>query len=174
MPETRYGATRLPARPRNDACLVRRCSRGAFVHTLVCTLALGALPLSVPLAEAQTPVATRAAEAPFIAENQAAMDRMMADMEIAPSGDVDADFVAMMVPHHEGAIAMAVAVLRHGRNPRIRRIAQEIIVEQQQEIAAMRLALGQPLPPAFPAPTQATAAPAVSSSVPSPTAAPKL
>jgi hypothetical protein len=62
--------------------------------------------------------------------------------------------VAMMVPHHQGAIDMAVAVLRHSRNPLIKRLAQEIIVTQQQEIAAMRLAVGQPLPPSLPAPTQ--------------------
>ena len=60
----------------------------------------------------------------------------------------------MMGPHHQGAIDMAVAVLRHGRNPQIRRLAQEIIVTQQQEIAAMWLAIGQPLPPSLPAPTQ--------------------
>jgi uncharacterized protein (DUF305 family) len=74
------------------------------------------------------------------------MKRMMNGMTIAPTGDVDLDFVAMMVPHHQGAIDMAVAVLRHGRNPQIRRLAQEIIVTQQQEITAMRLAVGQPLP----------------------------
>ena len=62
-------------------------------------------------------------------------------MAIQPSGDVDADFAAMMIPHHEGAIAMAKAELQYGTNERLRRIAQEIIVEQQQEIAAMRLAL---------------------------------
>jgi hypothetical protein len=45
-------------------------------------------------------------------------------------------------------------VLRHGRNPQIRRLAQEIIVTQQQEIAAMRLAVGQPLPPSQPSPVQ--------------------
>lgn len=98
-------------------------------------------------------------EAPFLAENAAAMDKMMADMEVKPSGDVDADFVAMMVPHHQGAIDMALAVLRHGKNEQIRRLAQEIIVTQQQEIAAMRLALGQPLPPSEPAPTQVSAQP---------------
>lgn len=91
--------------------------------------------------------AKTAAEAPFLAENAVAMDRMMADMNARPSGDVDADFIAMMIPHHQGAIDMAQAVLRYGKNEQIRRIAQEIIVEQQQEIAAMRLALGQPLPP---------------------------
>ena len=93
-------------------------------------------------------------EALFLGENDAAMKKMMSDMAVAPTGDVDADFVAMMVPHHQGAIDMAIAVLRHGRNPQIRRLAQEIIVTQQQEIAAMRLAVGQPLPPSLPAPTQ--------------------
>ena len=46
------------------------------------------------------------------------------------------------------------AVLRHGHNEQIRRLAQEIIVTQQQEIAVMRLAVGDPLPPAGPVPTQ--------------------
>jgi Domain of unknown function (DUF305) len=86
------------------------------------------------------------AEAPFLAENVTAMKKMMSDMSVKPTGDVDADFVAMMVPHHQGAIDMALAVLRHGRNPQIRWLAQEIIVTQQQEIAVMRLAVGQPLP----------------------------
>jgi hypothetical protein len=86
-------------------------------------------------------------EAPFLAENEAAMNKMMAGMAIQPSGDVDTDFVAMMVPHHQGGIDMATAELRYGRNEHLRRIAQEIIVTQQQEIAAMRLGLGQPLSP---------------------------
>lgn len=95
------------------------------------------------------------AEAGFAAENDAAMTRMMAGMNIKPSGDIDRDFADMMIAHHQGAIEMALAELRHGGNEQLRRIAQEIIVEQQQEIAAMRLALGQPLPPSTPAPTQA-------------------
>lgn len=57
------------------------------------------------------------------------------------SGDADRDFVALMVPHHEGAIAMAQAELRYGKNEQLRRMAQEIVVTQQQEIAAMRMAL---------------------------------
>lgn len=101
-------------------------------------------------------------EAPFLTENAAAMDRMMADMDVKPSGDIDADFTAMMIPHHQGAIDMAVAYLRYGTNPQLRRLAQEIVVEQQQEIAAMRLALGQKLPPSVPAPTQPDAAPPTS------------
>jgi hypothetical protein len=73
-------------------------------------------------------------------------------MEIKPSGDVDRDFVAMMAPHHQGAIDMAQAELRHGHNEQLRRLAQEIIVTQQQEIAAMRLALGDRAPATVPAP----------------------
>ena len=76
---------------------------------------------------------------------------------VKPTGDVDVDFSAMMIPHHQGAIEMAEAELRWGCNEQLRRIAQEIIVDQQQEIAAMRLALGQPLPPSGPAPTQGEA-----------------
>src|SRR5271165_7399731 len=93
-------------------------------------------------------------EAPFISENVNAMTEMLVGMQIKPSGDVDYDFAAMMIPHHQGAIDMAQAELRHGRNERLRRIAQEIIVEQQQEISAMRMALGQPLPPSVATPDQ--------------------
>jgi uncharacterized protein (DUF305 family) len=95
-----------------------------------------------------------AADAPFLAENDAAMTKMMDGMAVKPTGDVDRDFVAMMVPHHQGAIDMAVAVLRHGHNEQLRRLAQEIIVTQQQEIVAMHMAVGEPLPPSTPAPTQ--------------------
>jgi len=70
-----------------------------------------------------------------------ATSTMMAAMDIEPSGDVDKDFVASMIPHHQGAIDMAEAELLYGKNERLRRIAQEIVVTQQQEIAAMRLAL---------------------------------
>src|SRR5258708_18615544 len=88
------------------------------------------------------------------------MDKMMADMAVKPTGDVDHDFVEMMVPHHQGAIDMARAVLRHGHDEQLRRLAQEIIVTQQQEIAAMRLALCEPLPPSAAAPTQSPPMPA--------------
>jgi len=98
------------------------------------------------------------AEMPFLTDNVTAMSKMMVDMGITPSGDVDRDFVAMMVPHHQGAIDMAQAELRYGHNDQLRRMAQEIIVTQQQEIAAMRLAIGEPLPPSAPAPDQIPAA----------------
>jgi hypothetical protein len=93
-------------------------------------------------------------EVPFLAENVGAMTKMMTDMGIRPSGDIDNDFVSIMTPHHQGAIDMAQAELRYGHNEQLRRMAQEIIVTQQQEIAAMRLALGRPLPPSAPSPDQ--------------------
>jgi uncharacterized protein (DUF305 family) len=99
--------------------------------------------------------AQNAAEAAYLTENDAAMTKMMDGMSVKPSGDVDRDFVAMMTPHHQGAIDMAIAALKYGKNEQLRRIAQEIIVEQQQEIIAMKLAIGDPLPPPTSAPTQA-------------------
>ena len=99
-------------------------------------------------------------EQPFLSENDTAMNKMMADMTIKPSGDVDRDFVEMMVPHHQGAVDMAQAELKYGHNEQLRRLAQEIVVTQQQEIAVMRLALGEKLPPSVASPTQPQAAPA--------------
>jgi hypothetical protein len=102
--------------------------------------------------------------AAFAAENDAAMTKMMSGMNIKSSGDIDRDFAAMMIPHHQGAIDMAQAELRYGKNEQLRRIAQEIIVDQLQEIAAMHMALNQTLPPMAPVPTQITPLPTPSSS----------
>src|SRR6202008_4976978 len=71
-------------------------------------------------------------EAPFLAEDQSAMTRMMADMAVKPVGDVDRGFVAMMVPHHQGSIDMARAELRYGHNELLRRLAREIVTNRQQ------------------------------------------
>jgi hypothetical protein len=99
-----------------------------------------------------------AMETSYLADNASAMIAMMIDMDIRPLGDIDNDFVAMMVPHHQGAIAMAYAELRYGRNDQLKRLSQEIIVTQQQEIIAMRLALGQSAPPPAAAPGQVSPA----------------
>lgn len=115
--------------------------------------------VAFPAMAADATTASAADEAPFLAENDAAMNTMMNAMAVKPTGDVDRDFVAMMVPHHQGAIDMSLAVLRYGHNEQLKRLAQEIIVTQQQEIAAMRLAVGEALPPSAPAPTQPSAAP---------------
>lgn len=102
----------------------------------------------------EAPAAVNADERAFLKENDAAMTKMMNDMMAKPTGDIDRDFVAMMTPHHQGAIDMAVIELRYGKNQQLRRIAQEIIVDQMQEIAAMKLAIGEPATDTTPAPTQ--------------------
>ena len=137
---------RARANPRPDsfACRAWRCLG------LATALSVGVATLGW----SQTQKAPAPNEAPFLAENDRAMSKMMTDMAMKPTGDVDHDFVEMMVPHHQGAIDMAQALLRYGHNEPLRRLAQEIIVTQQQEIAAMRFALGEPLPPSGPAPDQ--------------------
>ncbi len=74
-------------------------------------------------------------------QSMAAMVREMA--AVAMTGDPDQDFLAMMIPHHRGAVEMAGALLVHGRDPLVRQLADEIIASQQTEIASMqaRLAL---------------------------------
>jgi len=67
------------------------------------------------------------------------MDRMDNGMKSAPmNGNVDHDFAIMMMPHHQGAIDMAKAELAYGKDPVMRRLAEEIIVDQQSEIQAMQ------------------------------------
>jgi uncharacterized protein (DUF305 family) len=73
-----------------------------------------------------------------------AMDVMHREMHNAEySGDADHDFVTMMIPHHQGAIDMAKALLLYGKDPQMRRLAQEIITDQQSEIQLMQLWLKQ-------------------------------
>jgi hypothetical protein len=95
----------------------------------------------------------------FQAMTSAAIARMHAAMDVPFTGDADRDFARMMIPHHQGAIDMALVELRYGKDERLKRLAQEIIVEQQQEIAVMHLALGDALPPGTAAPTQVQATP---------------
>ena len=70
------------------------------------------------------------------------MDRAM--MAAPMTGKPDHDFAAMMVPHHQGALAMARAELLYGSNPILRRLAEEILVTQQQEILVMQRQLALP------------------------------
>jgi uncharacterized protein (DUF305 family) len=73
-----------------------------------------------------------------------AMSLMDQGMENAPmTGDPDHDFIVMMIPHHQGAVDMAKLELLYGKDSALRRLAQEIIVTQEQEITVMQMRLKQ-------------------------------
>jgi uncharacterized protein (DUF305 family) len=86
----------------------------------------------------------RTAVEPGWSELLRSMDKMHAAMaSVEDSGNVDLDFVRLMVPHHQAAIDMAKTQLLYGKDPQMRRLAQEIITDQQSEIELMQLWLKQ-------------------------------
>ncbi|MCY7317323.1 MAG: DUF305 domain-containing protein [Ramlibacter sp.] len=102
--------------------------------------------------------ANAAARNRFEDEMDAGMARMMQDMHRPGySGNPDHDFLAMMIPHHEGAVDMARLVLIHGRDPLVRQLAEDIIAGQTVEIASMRARMAvllkgpNPQPDGYPA-----------------------
>ena len=105
-------------------------------------LSVGLLGLS---AQAGVPVrGSQATTDDDWSELVASMDKMhMAMGAVKRSGDSDVDFVRLMLPHHQAAIDMAKTQLLHGKDPQMRRLAQEIITDQQLEIELMQRWLKQ-------------------------------
>ncbi|SIQ03618.1 protein of unknown function [Rhizobium sp. RU33A] len=64
--------------------------------------------------------------------------KMHKDMAVPLTGNADVDFVQGMIPHHQGAIDMAKIVLEYGKDPEIRKLAEEVIAAQEGEIAMMK------------------------------------
>ena len=93
---------------------------------------------------APAPAATPApAEAPSTVALRAANMKMHKEMDIAYTGDADVDFAKAMIPHHQGAVEMAKVQLAHGKDPKLRKLAREIVKAQEKEIKLMQAFLAR-------------------------------
>ncbi|AFY78025.1 hypothetical protein Ple7327_2755 [Pleurocapsa sp. PCC 7327] len=82
------------------------------------------------------------ADTAFVQAMNVGMEKMMTEMHQPDmTGNADVDFLAMMIPHHAGAVEMARLVLLYGNDPLVRQLAEEIIASQQVEVTAMKARL---------------------------------
>jgi hypothetical protein len=82
----------------------------------------------------------------FTLESDLAISTMSLSMSADSTGDVDRDFAALMIPHHQAAIDIARAELKYGHNEKLPRLAQDIIIEREREMSAMQSVIGKPPP----------------------------
>jgi hypothetical protein len=128
----------------------------AFIRRRVISLAATLSVTATSFALAQAPknplhlwtAARHAEERQFLFANDLAISDMSREMLVVPTGDIDRDFAAIMIPQHQAAIDMAQAELKYGHNEAVRRLAQRIVSQREQEISAMRHAVGETSPAA--------------------------
>lgn len=87
--------------------------------------------------------APAASASPSTKAYEAANAKMHKDMMIPYTGNADRDFLAGMIPHHQGAIDMARVVLQYGKDPKVKAMAEKIIKDQEAEIAEMKAMLAK-------------------------------
>jgi uncharacterized protein (DUF305 family) len=105
---------------------------------------LSVAPLGLNVRGGTAPQANREVANANWPELIASMEKMHIAMgAVKRTGDSDVDFVTLMLPHHQAAIDMAKTELLHGKDPQIRRLAQEIITDQKSEIDLMQSWLKQ-------------------------------
>ena len=96
-----------------------------------------------PAAKTPPPATTPGGDSAATKAFKAANDKMHADMGQQYTGNADTDFLKGMIPHHQGAIDMAKIVLAHGKDPKVKKLARDIIKAQEREIAMMKTWLAQ-------------------------------
>jgi uncharacterized protein (DUF305 family) len=103
--------------------------------------------LSAPARQSSAPGSGQQENRAAWPDLQLGIEKMHTGMQsIRPSGDNDVDFVKLMMPHHQAAIDMAKTELLYGKDPQMRRLAQEIITDQQSETELMHLWLKRQSP----------------------------
>jgi Domain of unknown function (DUF305) len=76
-------------------------------------------------------------DSPAVMDFMEAKEKMHQAMNTPMTGDADRDFVDAMIPHHQGAIDMARVELKYGKDPKLKKLAQDIIAAQEREIRFM-------------------------------------
>jgi len=95
-------------------------------------------PTASSMAHMHAPTGEAASDTPAVKAFKAADQHMMEQMSAGYTGDTDQDFVTHMLPHHEGAVAMAKIQLKYGKDPALKQLAREIINAQDKEIEFMK------------------------------------
>jgi hypothetical protein len=127
-------------KPKNITYFVFPGIVARIILQLILNVGMLGLAVQAGTHEQGNPAATYASWSELIAS----MDKMHMAMEaVMRSGNADVDFVRLMLPHHQAAIDMAKTQLLYGTDAQMRRLAQEIITDQQSEIELMQRWLKQ-------------------------------